>query len=193
MGREFEIKFTAGPWQQAQVLAALQGDWKTIAMETTYYDNRQRDFSRRRWTLRLRRENGEAVCTLKTPQSDNGRGEWECRCQRIEDAIARLVAAGCPAEAAELAAGGLEPVCGAEFTRRALTVNFRDAVLEVALDRGVLLGGGKELPLCEAEVELKSGSEEAALAFARDFAGEFGLKPEERSKVARALALAGEG
>lgn len=193
MGREFEMKYSARPWQQAQILAVLQGQWQTFQMQTVYYDTRERDFSRRRCTLRLRRENGEGVCTVKTPQPGNARGEWECRCERIEDAIPLLLQAGCPAEVADLAAKGLEQVCGAEFTRRALTVNFRDTVLEVALDRGVLLGGGKELPLCEAEVELKSGSEEAALAFARDFAGEFGLKPEERSKVARALALAGEG
>ena len=56
----------------------------------------------------------------------------------------------------------------------------------------MLLGGGRELPLCEIEVELKEGSEEAAAAFAMALAQEYGLRPETRSKIARALALAAE-
>ena len=62
--------------------------------------------------------------------------------------------------------------------------------LEIALDLGVLLGGGREMPLCEVEVELKEGPMEAADAFAIDLARAFGLKPERRSKFQRALALA---
>ena len=57
------------------------------------------------------------------------------------------------------------------------------------MDEGFLLGGGKELPLCEIEVELKSGSEDAAAAFAMALAQEYGLRPETRSKIARAMEL----
>ena len=60
------------------------------------------------------------------------------------------------------------------------------------MDRGILLGGGKELPFAEVEVELKSGSEEAALTFAKALAAEFGLIPEAASKYKRALTLATE-
>ena len=48
------------------------------------------------------------------------------------------------------------------------------------------------MPLCEIEVELKEGSEEAAAAFAISLAQEYGLRPETRSKIARAMALANE-
>ena len=64
--------------------------------------------------------------------------------------------------------------------------------MELALDQGYLLGGGKELPFSEVEVELKSGSEEAAVRFGQALAREMNLKPESRSKVARARALAGK-
>ena len=64
------------------------------------------------------------------------------------------------------------------------------SLLELALDRGVLTGGGREIPLCEVEVELKSGSREAVLAFAKELAQRFDLAPETRSKFRRALALA---
>ena len=65
-----------------------------------------------------------------------------------------------------------------------------NCTLELALDRGVLLGGNQEEPLCEVEVELKSGPEAAAVAFAALLADKFGLIPEEKSKFRRALALA---
>ncbi len=62
--------------------------------------------------------------------------------------------------------------------------------MELALDRGVLTGSGREKPLCEVEVELKSGDQEAADAFAQELVRQFSLKPEQASKQARALALA---
>ena len=67
---------------------------------------------------------------------------------------------------------------------------FPGAVVELALDRGVLLGGGQELPFAEMEVELKEGSEEAAIRFAQALAEEFSLEPAHKSKHARAVALA---
>ncbi len=42
-----------------------------------------------------------------------------------------------------------------DITRRALTVELESCTVELALDSGVLLGSGRELPLCEVEVELK--------------------------------------
>ena len=62
--------------------------------------------------------------------------------------------------------------------------------MELALDSGILLGGGREEPLCEVEVELKSGSKSAATNFANILAATYGMKPEPKSKFARALALA---
>ena len=43
----------------------------------------------------------------------------------------------------------------------------------------------------EVEVELKSGSDEAATAFAKALATKYRLIPESRSKYKRALALTG--
>jgi inorganic triphosphatase YgiF len=61
--------------------------------------------------------------------------------------------------------------------------------VEIALDLGVLRGGEKEIPLCEVEVELKSGSQDAAVAFAEALAEKYALVPEPKSKFARAAAL----
>ena len=101
-----------------------------------------------------------------------------------------LCSLGAPRQLLLFTAEGVQPFCGARFTRLAKTLSTPDCTVELALDRGVLLGGGKELPFAEAEVEYKGGSEEAAVDFARELAAEFGLVPEAKSKVARAMALA---
>ena len=61
--------------------------------------------------------------------------------------------------------------------------------MELALDEGALMGGGKTLPFAEIEVELKSGEEAAAIAFAETLARKFGLTPEPKSKAQRAMEL----
>ena len=190
MGREFELKFTAAADVLPQIRAAFPGIWREISMETAYYDTPDGLLGQRRWTLRRRYENGKSVCTVKTPCADGGRGEWETECDRIEDAIPVLCKLGCPEELISLTADGLIHICGAKFTRRALTIEENGCILELALDEGKLLGSGKELPLCEVEVELKAGNDAAAVAFAESLAAKFGLKPEKRSKFRRALALA---
>lgn len=189
MGREFELKFRA----DAAVIAEIQGkygDFTPISMETTYYDTPDRRLSSLRRTLRRRMENGVSVCTFKCPHSSGGRGEWEVEADSIREGIPKLCAQGADPELMSLTAGGLTEVCGARFTRLAKTLKVPGGIVELALDRGVLLGGGKELPLAEVEVELKEGSDEAAAAFARQIAAEFRLVPEEKSKFARAMALA---
>ena len=190
MGREFELKFTAAPEVLPRIRAAFPGEWQSIAMETAYYDTPEGLLGKRRWTLRRRYENGNSICTVKTPCADGGRGEWETVCHRIEDAIPELCKLGCPNELLALTSGGLCHICGAKFTRQALTVEENGCILELALDEGVLLGGGREAPLCEVEVELKSGTDGDALAFAQILARKFALRPEAKSKYLRALELA---
>jgi len=102
----------------------------------------------------------------------------------------KLCQSGADWELMRCCAGGVQPICGAKFTRLAKTLVLEDCTVEIALDQGVLLGAGKEIPLCEVEVELKAGEDSAAVAFASVLAAEFGLITERKSKFARALALA---
>ena len=189
MGREFELKFRA----DAETIALIRekyGIFTSISMETTYYDTFDLKLAMHRWTLRRRMENGVSVCTFKRPHKDGGRGEWEVECPNIMEGILALCKAGADEELLRVTAGGLMEVCGARFTRLAKTLEIPGGTVELALDQGVLLGKGKELPLAEMEVELKEGTDEAAVAFAKALAEEFSLVPEEKSKFVRAMALA---
>lgn len=189
MGREFELKFRA----DAAAIAAIAekyGDFTTIAMETAYYDTMDLTLALRHWTLRRRMENGVSVCTFKRPHKDGGRGEWEVEADSITEGITKLCQAGADRELMHATAGSLMETCGARFTRLAKQLEVPGGTVELALDRGVLLGKGKELPFWEVEVELKEGADEAATGFAAALAEDFGLIPEPKSKFARAMALA---
>jgi len=192
MGSEYELKYRADQESLDSIFTTFPARWQTIAMETTYYDTPSHSLSLRRWTLRRRMENAVSVCTLKTPGNELERGEWEVKCDSIESAISELCKLGAPQELSDLCKEGLIVSCGAKFTRRAASFTLQDAVMEVALDQGVLMGGGKEIPLCELEVEHKGGSRASMEAFAAELAGIYNLQPEEKSKFARALALCEE-
>lgn len=189
MGVEYELKFRATPDILQQIDRFAEGDRTLYNMQTTYYDTPSGALSQRFYTLRTRQENDLAVCTLKAPLKGYGRGEWELPCKDILAAIPELCKLGGPADLPELTAEGIVPVCGARFTRIAKTLKLPDCVLELALDEGVLLGGGKEMPLCEVEVELKEGDPACCEAYGRQLAFLFGLEPEGKSKFRRALAL----
>ena len=192
MGSEYELKYRADQEVLHSIFTTFPARWQTIAMETTYYDTPSHSLSRRRWTLRRRMENSRSVCTLKTPGIGAERGEWEVNADSIESAISELCKLGAPQELSDLCKEGLVVSCGARFTRRAGTFTLRDSVMEFALDQGVLLGGGKEIPLCELEIEHKDGSRESMELFAAELAEIYNLQPEEKSKFARALALCEE-
>lgn len=188
MAQEFEVKYAC----TQQAMERLEGDFgpfQSVTMETAYYDNPNGDFGAKKWTLRRRLENGVGVCTLKTPGAGLLRGEWEVTCPEITQAIPALLAQGAPKELETMAAQGLTLSCGAQFIRQVRVIIWGESKLELALDEGVLTGGGETEPLCEVEAELKEGRQEDALAFGAHLAATYGLHPETRSKQARALAL----
>lgn len=192
MGQELELKFRASQADLERIRAAFPGDYETISMSTIYYDTPDGALSRLHWTLRHRQENERHVCTLKTPGTGEGRREFEAGCSDIRQAIPLLTCQSGITELETLTAGGIVPACGARFTRQALLLTLDFGTAELALDTGVLLGSGQELPFAEVELELKSGSWEALVVFGRAFAARFGLEAEPRSKFARARALAQE-
>lgn len=188
MAVEYEWKFQATPDQLSLIDQSFPGVGETLSMETTYYDTPSGAMSSRHYTLRRRLENGISVCTLKTP-AGSARAEFEVRCQSIQDAVAQLPSLGCPEDFSSLVQEGIVPVCGAKFTRIAKTLSLPEGTVELALDQGILTGGDREQPLCEVEVELKSGDARICDAFAKTLAARFGLTQQKASKFRRAFGL----
>ena len=199
MATELEIKYAVGDLQLLDCMLCdpmirekmHTGAFRNIQMETTYYDTQDGAFSARKWTYRLRRENERSVITLKTPGSGYARGEWEWEGEYLDEAPEALIAAGAPeALRTLLDAAELTIVCGASFTRIAADLTLEGAQCELCGDIGWLTGGGRREPLCELELELKQGSEEALSAFARALMDTYHLSEQPLSKLQRARALA---
>ena len=189
MACELEIKYGTTPETLERLKKDLAGEEKHFAMETTYYDTPDRDLAAGNITLRRRMENETSVCTLKAPAA-RGRLEFELESPSIEEAIPELCKLSGIPELPALLEKGVEPVCGARFDRVAKTILYKETTVEVALDQGVLLGGGKQIPLCEVEFELKDGTARELGAYAAIISIGYGLTPENKSKFARAAALA---
>ncbi len=189
MGTEIECKLAApnrGVLERIRRDLAPHGDTRTVQTETVYYD--LGPLREKRWMLRARRTDGGApVYTCKTPGEGYARGEWECAAISPRAAVEQLAALGAPAELTSLT--HFDVLCGASFERTAITLQIDGAELELALDFGRLSAPGAEAPVCEAELELRSGDMSAMLALRDRLIAEYGLTEESASKFSRALAL----
>ena len=192
MGAEYERKWKANGDILLQLENRWAGQFQTIRMETTYFDTPDGALSQMRCTLRSRLENDLQICTLKTPGTNGARGEWELESTPIQAAPLMLCKLSGIDGLSFLENAPLQPVCGARFIRKAALIQLPQCTLELALDEGVLTGKGKEEPLCEIEVEYKSGNRAQTDAFADTLEEAYSLVPEPRSKFARARAL-GQG
>ena len=190
MGLEYERKYSTTAEVLEKIHNSLFEPHYILQMETTYYDTPDHALSKRKITLRRRFENGISVCTLKTPTGGFGRGEFQTEAANIEDAIPVLCKLSGFSALETFAKDGLREVCGAKFTRIARKISYGESVLELALDQGVLLGGGRALPLYEVEVELVSGNPQDADQYGAFLSAKFSLQEETSSKFRRAMALA---
>jgi triphosphatase len=166
--------------------------------ENTYYDTADGRLAAARHGLRVRQLPGRALITLKGPATVDERGVH----RRVEHEFPGAdpdPASWPPGAARELGmalTGGmaLAPIA-AVSTRRHILHAVRDGVVvaELALDRGVLRGVGREQPFTELEIELlPAGEADDIAALAAALEKQITLAPEPRSKLQRALALRDE-
>lgn len=167
------------------------GARKQTSMETTYYDTEDGALSRMRWTLRLRREGGKSICTLKGPAEGLSRPETETDAESMEEGIAALLLRDELPEAVRAALRGtMVPTCGARFSRTEAVYDDGELSFVLSYDFGEYMNGSHRAPLCEMELELVSGGETRLLAFGEHLAAKHALPVSTESKHSRALALA---
>ena len=200
MGRQLEIKLAVDSEAALKsiladdtIAALVDGSWQKRLMNTTYYDSPDRRFSSHFWTLRHRMEGENSVVCVKAPTEDpRVRGEWQISASEInEKSIEALLKSGAPMELLYLyGAGDVQPLCGAEFTRRSVMLRFSDGSrAELAGDNGILRGKTQRLTFTELEIELYEGAPTQMEALAALLQTRYGLKLQKKSKFARARGL----
>lgn len=203
--REVELKLRVPPDRLQQLAACPVLADRALApprrreLASTYFDTPDRRLARRGLALRVRRVGRRRIQTLKAASQGTSaladRAEWEVP---IAGEAPDLAAFPDPAarEAAGLVLPGeLAPVFETRIERTELAVGWPqreqpEAVIAVAIDRGIIRADGKEEPVSELELELERGSERALAALAEALRGVAPLSVETRDKAVRGWALA---
>ena len=145
--------------------------------------------------LRVRELPDKRIATLKGPASGgegrSARDEWE-----VEIGAVDTPAAWPPSQARDhtLALVGDEPLVRLltiDTTRQhIIAIHNESEVAELSMDEGTILAGGHVEAFRELEIELKGEGTPADLdALSRALRARFHLVPDDRSKLARGLAL----
>lgn len=199
---ELELKLAISA-QHARRIARLplirsstSGRAITRGMHSVYYDTPQHDLQRAQTALRLRREGARWVQTLKFGGEVEGglhrRHEVETRvaAQLIDHRMLGHSALPALFQDAALRAA-LGPVFTADFRRTVRLLSPTPGTLiELCVDVGELRAGDRQAPICEIELELKSGEPIALLDFADALVQEVPARLEPASKAERGYMLA---
>ncbi len=195
---EIELKFQVPAAQHSALARAMaRPGGRQLRLQAQYFDTAERALARAGLALRVRREGRRWVQTLK--------GAGDGLFQRLEHEVPLAVPAGVVPQAdparhdgtaagealrRALGAAPLLPTYGTAITRRLRLIKAGGLQVEVALDRGFLLGSGRKAPVHELEFELKAGDADGLLRLADTWVGRYGLVLDLRTKAERGDRLA---
>jgi len=170
---------------------------RTRPMHSIYFDTPGHALQRAGAALRLRREGARWVQTLKFGGGVEGglhsRNELETRVAGpildrqalthpvVESAMGQVAAAP----------DALAPVFTADFRRTTrMLAPAEGTAIELCVDLGEIRAGDRRTPICEIELELKSGNPAALIEFADALVQQLPARLEPASKAERGYALA---
>lgn len=159
----------------------------------TYYDTADLALRKSGAVLRVRTDGRRSIMTLKSsPAKGNGleRSEWTAQVQSLEPDLAALAQFLSPETFAKLEDASLEPVFKTEVRRCTRMLDTPLGTVELAVDRGRIVAGGRSEDIDEIELELMDGDVAAIFQLAQEFASHAPLRPSIRSKAARGFDLA---
>ncbi|MDD2721686.1 MAG: CHAD domain-containing protein [Gallionella sp.] len=134
----------------------------TRHLHNIYFDTPELDLNRREMALRLRLAGGRWLQTLKGGGSIRGglhqRNEWEVPVASDQLDFSVFEAAVCDEFLPLPLRDRLEAVFATDFQRSSQILEWQGAQIEVCMDHGEVRAGTDSAPICEVELELKSGT-----------------------------------
>jgi len=184
----------------ADRLASAGAGIESRHLVSTYYDTADRRLQRQGLSLRLRPGPGGLIQTLKGGRTASG-GLHSVREveARLGDADADIDAPDLDAiadpdlrETVSLLVGRslLRPVFETRIDRRSGSLTPGGAEVEVAIDTGEIVANGASLPVCEVEIELRSGPPAATYRAGADLLADIPARLDLAAKADRGYALA---
>jgi inorganic triphosphatase YgiF len=197
---ETELKFGLDETRAAAVDVALRRlRSRRLSIESHYYDTTDGRLAAAGLSLRLRRTGRRWEQTLKAPgdsaivrheETVRRPGRWEAAGPPLHPALHANTAAGALLEKAMREDDAstprlLERVCSTSLVRRQVVIEAQGAVVELAFDRGTIAAGELVRPVCELELELKSGTPAVLATLGQDGVSAHGLWLSTLSKAER--------
>lgn len=199
---EIELKFrldSAAVKRTIAALARLPGAGAPAAqrLEAVYFDTPEGALRKAGLTLRVRKEGGDLVQTMKRA-GDVARAEWSDKVRALTpDSGAGKSGRRLRRALNDADRAALRPRFRVKVSRTTVALLTHGAVIEAAVDTGFIQaegqakGASRRLAVHELELELKSGGDPGMLhALALDLAEPLDLHLEGQSKADRGYALA---
>lgn len=202
MPAEIELKLRLPPdaiarLQRNPLLRSLSSsNFITRKVYSVYYDTPDFALRRNGVAFRLRRERKQWMQTIKGGGSAaaglHQRDEWEAPVLKGQPDFTKI---SDPSLIGLFSTAGLReqlrPLFSTVFNRSARTLRLPDgSEVEFCLDRGKIAAGDASAPICEIELELKSGSPLSLFQLARDLLQSIPFRLENVSKAERGYMLA---
>jgi inorganic triphosphatase YgiF len=201
MAEEIELKLRLLPDRVAQfkrVARARASEGvrgQTRRLVSVYFDTPRLDLQSFGAALRIRHVGRRRLQTLKLPVDDPSGLQTLHELERpVGSDLPDLTAVGDEAFASYVGdhnvIPNLAPLFTTEFRRTVWPVQFNGSMVEMALDIGEIKAGERRLPICEIELELKSGLPERLLELGLLIHRDVPVAWEHDTKAARGYRLA---
>ena len=188
-------------WQDPDLLEIEEADSREkLTLKAAYFDTEDGVLSSNDIAFRVRMEGTRLVASLKWNGSADGALHTREEINVPIDGEACLMMPD-PAIFKESEIGRqliglidgrqLSSVIEVGFLRRRVRVDTGVSIIEVSIDTGEIVADSGSSPLCELELELFSGQKDDLISLGEKLEKRYSLIPENQSKYARGLLLAG--
>lgn len=168
---------------------------QSIVMKAIYYDTEEKFYQKHKIAYRVRQENNCFVATYKSGKV-NTQGVFE-RVEINKKVTSLQADISVFSDVGEIwnliketKGKKFIPIVITDFVRECIDINWFASKLEIALDCGFAQGNERKSPICEVEIELKSGRMEDLLSLKNELSEKFDLQISTVSKYKKGLILA---
>ncbi|WP_250656595.1 CYTH domain-containing protein [Alkalimarinus coralli] len=199
MPKEVELKLVVLPEVLESNLPSLLKALNVDKVEeswlaNTYFDTPGFSLNQHKVALRIRKKGGRYIQTLKTKGESvagvHQRGEWEWEVERNKLVPSLLEECVWPNG---VSVDALTPVFETNFKRISSFIERDGTKIELAIDIGRIVSGGKKERLCEIELEIIEGDVGRLFDVASVIARSFPVMLSDVSKAERGYRLSNEG
>lgn len=201
--QEIEVKLEIVDKQQVEVLhkylqslikSEPKQELQHIVMKAIYYDTEDGFYRQNKIAYRIRQENDCFIATYKEGII-NVQGVFKrIEVNKVVDSLEPDISVFAEEQdiwekIKESKIKKFVPMIITDFVRECISISWRKSIIELAIDEGFVQGGRHKAPICEVELELKSGNIEDLLSLKENLIEKFSVKVSLISKYKRGLLL----